>query len=420
MYMKKLLMAALILVSVTLNAQRPATKAEHDEDARVLKVLADAMPRDLENADMSERSYGSSNLSGTSGFHNDENFATRDIFEHQYTVSFEFAKAIPQLKEKIDRARAANDIKYLAGASICEIEFWVNASLTKDAMPYALSSLKKISTSYCSQAYRTEGEDEFTFLFFGNNWTVNSYSFNGEDNNGKPQKRYSLNTVLKNHPGTAIQSIMVYVKGHHDLADIILQQIDWKKISSLLGTGQIKDDESESDLKKYFAEKPISPVAGNNTLSFTYLDKDGKEQLFSVSSSGHDLSNCALLRNHNENPKVMGEAHIDFRITDDKNRNRLFHLSLPIIRTTGTVTATFQSDYDYDVMWRGNTDADHSFSPQTIEIQLTKWTPVGGFLEGTFSGTATISDHNDFSADKPVYTIRNGKFRIRRIADEMR
>lgn len=418
--MKKIVLFFSFFISLVTMAQRPATKAEQEEDARVLKVLADAMPRDIENADMSERSYGSSNLSGISGFHNDENFSTRDVFEHQYTVSFEFTKPVPQLREKVEKARAANDIKYLAGVSICEIEFWVNTSLAKDAMPYSLSPLKKINTSYCPQAYRTDGEDEFTFLFFGNNWAVNPYSFNAEDDNGKPQKRYSLNTVLKNHSGTVIQSIMVYVKSHHDLADIILQQIDWKKISGLLGTGQIKDDEDESDLKKYVVEKPITPVAGSNTLSFTYVDKDGKEQLFSISSSGHDLSNCALLRNHNENPKVMGEAHIDFRIRDDKNPNRLFHLSLPIIRTTGTVTATFQSDYDYEVMWRGNTDADHSFSPQTIEIKLTKWSPVGDFLEGTFSGTATISDHNDFSTDKPVYTIRNGKFRIRRIADEMR
>jgi hypothetical protein len=164
----------------------------------------------------------------------------------------------------------------------------------------------------------------------------------------------------------------------------------------------------------------VAPVAGNNTLSFTYIDKDGVEKQFSISSSKHDLTNCALLRNHNENPKVMQEAHIDFRIADDKDPNRLFHLSLPIIRTAGTVTATFESDYDYQVMWRGNTDASHSFSPATIEIQLLKWAPVGGFMEGTFSGTATMKNHNDFSSEKPVYTIKNGKFRIRRIPDEMR
>jgi len=150
------------------------------------------------------------------------------------------------------------------------------------------------------------------------------------------------------------------------------------------------------------------------------VDSNGHEKLFNATSTTHDLRNCALLRNHNENAKILQDAHMDLRIADGKDPNILFTISLPIIRSTGTVTATYQSDYDYQVMWRGNPDLNHSFSPGEMTISITKWAPVGDFIEGTFSGTATLSDHNDFSTEKPKYIIKNGKFRIRRIADEIR
>jgi hypothetical protein len=204
------------------------------------------------------------------------------------------------------------------------------------------------------------------------------------------------------------------------VADMMIQKIDWTKISNLISTGAITDNTDESTLKKYFAENQVAVVPGKNVISFTMVAEDGTSKDVVISSSKNDFSNSACLRNHNENPKVMQEAHIDFHITDEKDGNLLFMISLPIIRTTGTVTATYESGYDYQIMWRGNTDANHSFSPESIVINLTKWAPVGDFLEGTFSGTATLKDHNNFSTDVPKYIIKNGKFRLRRIKDEMK
>ncbi len=416
--MKLIFLSLFICTIGSLHAQRPATAAEKAEDARVIKILASAMPHDIEEApDPDERSFRGSDLSGVSGYYNDVNYATRDVFEHQYTISYQFTKAPDGLKEKVEAAKAKNDVAYLYNISSCDVEVYVNSNFT---MPYSLLPLKKLSTSYCPNVYRDAKGEKATFLFFGNNWSVKPSVTDGEDNKGKTEKRYSLATKLATHPGTDIQGIVVYVKGHSDIADLIIKKIDWQKISSLMGSGKIKDDESESELKKYMVEKPVKPVTGNNTLSFNYTDKDGKVKLFSISSSKHDLSNCAILRNRNENPKIMQDADITFRIADDKDPNKLFTLALPIVRTTGTVTATYQSDYDYKIMWRGNTDANHSFSATNIEIKLLKWAVVGDFLEGTFSGTATLNDHNDGSTEKPAFTITNGKFRIRRIADQMR
>lgn len=419
--MKLLCIVTSCFFSSLLFAQRPATQAETNEDARVLKILSEAMPHDLEDADLSERTSGSSNLGGISGFHSDANFATRDVFTHQYTISYQYTSKPPkELKEKIEAAKAKGDLLYVIGASQCDIEIWVNSNFTPDNYPYSLTPVRKINKAYCQQLYRDAAGSDFTFLYFGNRWDIKPNAYDAEDENGKPQKRYSLNATLKTHPGTDVQGIMIYVKGNADLADIILEKTDWQKIKSLIGTGKIKDDESESALKKYFIEKQVAPVAGNNSLSFTYVDAEGQEKQFTATSAAHDLRNCAQLRNHNENPKVLQDAHINFSIYDDKDPNILFNISLPVIRTTGTVTATYQSDYDYQVMWRGNPDVNHSFSPDEITINLTKWAPVGDFMEGTFSGTATISHHNDFSADKPKYIIKNGKFRIRRIADQIR
>ncbi len=416
--MKLIFLSFFICTIGSLHAQRPATAAEKAEDARVIKILASAMPHDIEEApEPDERSFRGNDLSGVSGYYNDVNYASRDVFEHQYTISYQFTKAPDELKEKVEAAKAKNDVEYLYNISSCDVEVYVNSNFT---MPYSLLPLKKISTSYCPNVYRDAKGEKATFLFFGNNWSVKPSVTDGEDNNGKTEKRYSLATKLTTHPGTDIQGIVVYIKGHSDIADLIIKKIDWQKISSLMGSGKIKDDESESELKKYMVEKPVKPVTGNNTLSFNYTDKDGKVKLFSISSSKHDLSNCAILRNRNENPKIMQDADITFRIADDKDPNKLFTLALPIVRTTGTVTATYQSDYDYKIMWRGNTDANHSFSATNIEIKLLKWAVVGDFLEGTFSGTATLNDHNDGSTEKPAFTITNGKFRVRRIADQMR
>ncbi len=418
--MKTTILVALTLFSFSAMAQRPATQAETAEDARVLKELSESMPHNFDGAMESERSFSSSNLSGLTGFHNNMNFATRDVFNHEYTATYEYTKAPTGLESKIEAAKAKNDLVYVVGASSCTIEIMVNSVPAPDNMHFAISNVKKINSPYCDQVYRDEAGREFTMMFFGKNWTLKPNSYVGTDPYGKDQTNYSIDARLKTHPGTEIQGIYVCLQGNADLVDIIMKNVNWQKIAALIGTGKITDATTQTTLKKYMVEKPVAPVVGENTLSFTYTDANGVEKLFSITSTKHDRSNCAILRNHNENPQVMESAHMDLYVDDDKDHARSFMLSLPIIRTTGSIDADFQSDYDYEVMWRGNTDANHSFNPENIHIVLSKWAPEGDFLEGTFSGTATIKDHNDFSTEKPKFTIKNGKFRIRRIKDEMK
>ncbi|MFN8252974.1 MAG: hypothetical protein U0V75_13990 [Ferruginibacter sp.] len=417
--MKQVIFFALaIFFAGSLQAQRPATTAETAEDARVLNILSQSMPHEIDGwLDEGERSFGISSLTGITGFYNNMNFATRDIFDHQYTITYRLVNASDALKQKAANAKTENDFAELESASRCEINILVNAAENQvnTAAPFT-----KLNLPFCSQAYRDAAKKECTVLYFGNNWTLNPSAETVEDGRGRIYKNYFISTKLKNTIGTVIQSIQVIIKCNSEVADLMMSKINWNKINSLLGTGAFSDNTGETDLKKYFTEKPVANIPGKNTLSFTMIGEDGVAKEFAVSSSKIEFANSAILRNHNENPKVLQEAHIDFHIEDDKNPGMSFMMSLPIIRTTGKVTATFQSDYDYQVMWRGNTDANHSFSPGEIEIHLTKWAPVGDFLEGTFSGTATLKDHNNFSTQQPAFTIRNGKFRIRRIADQIK
>lgn len=427
---KRIFFFPALFLCISTAAQRPATRAEKEEDARVLKIIRAAMPKDLEEApDPEERSYNgiggnSSDLSGIDGFHNDMNFVTRDIFTHYYKADYNFKKLPAALADElnpvIEQARQKGDAASLEAAyriSNCSIIVSVNQYSTGNGIS-SYDPISKFSSPVSGMAYH-DSKGNSSIYYFGNAKPVLSAE-NEDGPNGGLIKKYHVDDKARLQTGTIIQTIAISIDAHPAIAAWMLKQIDIGKIKGLLGTGKFSDNESESELKKYFPEKPVAPVPGNNSLSFTYVDEKGNAKEFTINSSKHDLSNCAQLRNHNENPGILQEAHIDFRIQDDKDPNKLFTLSLPVIRTTGTVTATYQSDYDYQIMWRGNPDAGHSFTAETIEIKLLKWAPAGDFLEGSFEGTATISDHNDFSTEIPHYIIRNGKFRIRRIADQMK
>ncbi|MBY0537669.1 MAG: hypothetical protein K2P88_17565 [Chitinophagaceae bacterium] len=407
-----------LLTVASAYSQRPTTTQEKEEDARILKTLSAAMPKELQGAlEPAERSWGVSDLGGTSGFMSDMNFSTRNAFPHQYTIAYQYTKIPAGLEKKFEKAQLENNIEYLTGISNCEVEIYINEL---PAMKEVGSSFVKINNAYCQNAYRDSKAAEQTYLFFGPSWSVKSEAIAGEDVFGKPKTTYSLKASHPIHPGTEVQWIVVSISGHSDIADPIMSKIDWKSVAQLIGTGKFKDIEEETPLKKFTVENPIPPVQGNNTLSFTYTDESGKQKEFSISSSVHDRKNCVLIRNHHENRKVLEHAHTDFYIEDDRDHNQLFMMSLPIVRTTGTVTASFDSDYDYQIMWRGNPDNNHSFTASSVEITITKWAPVGGFIEGYFSGTATIKDHNNGTDELPTYTIKNGKFRIRRMPDELK
>ena len=399
----------ILFYTPALFAQRGTTKAEQEEDARVKKILSDAMPRELDRWEIEDESKPE----GITGFHNDMDFSKKDVFDHHYTISYKLTKASDELQKIIDAAKTANDFAGIMLASSCKITIQVNYD---DVACYSSSTpYKTFSSPYSTVAYRDAAKKECTLFFIGKGWTLTPTET--ETDNGK---EYCIQSKLNTMPGTIIQSIKITIESNAEVADMIIKKMDWEKINGLIGTGAIKEDMSETELKKYYPEKPVTPVTGNNFISFTMIAADGTSKDIVISSAKHDLSNGARLRNHHPNIKVLQDAHIDFNITDDKDPNLLFMLSLPVIRTTGTVTATEESDDNYQIMWRGNTDINHSFSPVSIEINLNKWAPPGDFLEGTFSGTATLKDHNDFSTEKPIYTIKNGKFKIRRITDEIR
>jgi len=429
--MKYRLLLLLLVTATLVLGQRPATKAEHDEDARVLKIISQAMPHDIEEApDPEERcdhgeGLSSSDLSGISGFYNNMNFVTRNTFEHQYKIDYQFTKIPAELAGKlntlVDEAKAKMDeasITLLDKLTHCNITIIVNSNYCSNA---GGSSFQKTNSPYTNTVF-TNGKGYNTVLFFGDKWKTAVKTEDHDGDNGGIVKKYAICGNASLAVGTVIQSIVVSVDGHPVMADYLMQKINWQAIKELLGTGKITDDVSQSDTKKFFAEKPVTPVPGANTVSFTYVDDNGNEKQFSASSSKHDLPNCAILRNHNENLQVMEYAKTECRLTDDKDNQKWFRIAIPVLRTTGTATATGQSNHDYEVEWSAMPGSEKNaqvLSPDNMEITITKWVSVGDFIEGTFSGTATSHDPADpLSSTLIKYTITNGKFRMRRIADE--
>lgn len=416
--MRKLIVLTSLFICSNTFAQRATTAAEKAEDARVLKIISSAMPHIIDNwEDEGERSFGESKLDGISGFYNNTNFATRDVFEHQYTITYRMVNASDAVKKEMEAAKDRNDFAYIESATQCQISVYINSS-NNDYK--ATTEFKKATSSYTNIFYKDEAGKQFNCYFFGNTWGYKPEAINYDDGYGNVYKEYVLQPKANNKIGTIIQSIQVVIKANAATADFFAKKINWESIKAMLGTGAVQDAVSETNLKKYFVEKPVKPIAGNNSLSFIYIDEDGKEKTFTATSTKHDLTNAAILRNHNENPKVLEKAEMNIRMMDDKDINKTFRISLPIIRTTGTVTATAETDYNYETMWRGSIDATTNFLPQNITIQLTKWPAIGDFIEGTFSGTATLKSQNDYSSEKPTVIIKNGKFKIRRIADQIK
>ena len=138
-------------------------------------------------------------------------------------------------------------------------------------------------------------------------------------------------------------------------------------------------------------------MLAGKTLSFTMIGEDGVAKSFSVSSSKIEFANSAILRNHNENPKSITGSTYRFSYRDDKTGYRVYDVAAHHPHH-GQGNSHLPERLRHGVMWRGNTDDNHSFSPDTIIINhLVKWKHLWEILEGTFSGTATLKDHNDFS-----------------------
>ncbi|MBS1510583.1 MAG: hypothetical protein JST86_07085 [Bacteroidetes bacterium] len=435
-----IIIASFLLLTPSSYAQRPSTKAEHDEDARVLQIISSSMPKDIAEApDPDERSNNgiggnSSDLSGISGFHNNMNFATRNTFEHYYKADYNFKKIPDELAAElnpiINQAKDKTDVASLEAIykiSNCTIIVSVN-QFNEGNEIHSFYPIAAFKSPYSNVAFRDNKGYE-TILFFGACKPVLS-SEDGEGPDGKPGKTYRVEDKAKLQIGTVIQTIAISIDAHPAIAAYMLKHMNVEKIKALLGTGKFSDDVTESELKKYFAEKPVKPVVpGMNGISFTYVDEAGREQQFSLQGaprpipSGGGIHDCSVLENHNENAKVLENAELRIDLAD-KKYEFIVNITVPIVRTTGEVTATYQSDHDYLVMWSANlvnSNKEHLILfPDEIHIKVTKWAPVGDFIEGTFYGTATSSDPKDPNGSPNTalkYTIKNGKFKMRRIED---
>jgi hypothetical protein len=130
--------------------------------------------------------------------------------------------------------------------------------------------------------------------------------------------------------------------------------------------------------------------------------------------------NTARVDQAHKNDKGEKDPVLKIDISDDKDQTITASMLIPIVNDTGTVVATYQSDYDNIISWIAGFEV-YRLSPQQITITITKWAAIGDFMEGTFSGTASLINNNKiYDSDNPPPTviIKNGRFRIKRVKDQ--
>ncbi|MBS1736081.1 MAG: hypothetical protein JSS98_05675 [Bacteroidetes bacterium] len=182
----------------------------------------------------------------------------------------------------------------------------------------------------------------------------------------------------------------------------------------------------KSVVKKAPAVKNIKPAAKNNenlnTLSYTLVDSKGISKEISITSASGKTGFFNAVRidriHTDENGEKQPITKADIHNQKNENINATFYV--PIIDKTATAVATYETDYNHTVGWHAAFDG-YRLSPQNIIIAITKWAAVGDFMEGTFSGTATLIKENtiyDNENPAPTCTIQNGKFRIKRVNDQ--
>jgi hypothetical protein len=175
--------------------------------------------------------------------------------------------------------------------------------------------------------------------------------------------------------------------------------------------------------------QPKTAVANNgitNSLSYTITEQNGNTREIIITSAAKAVNeqsgyfNTARVDLAHTDGDGKKEPVLKLDINNEKNQNISAAMMVPFVNDTGSAEITSQSNYDNLNTWVMHFDG-YRVSPQNIIITITKWAQVGDFMEGIFSGTASLVQENkmyDSDNPAPVVNIKNGKFRIKRVKDQ--
>lgn len=400
------------LTSVVSFAQegRPALEAETAEDERVKKIIQKAFPHDLPDWRVEDESK----TDGATWFH-DGGVAVKYPFGHGFSIRYVRQNVSEAEREKWRKVAVdVAGIQKMMDETECEIKVRVN-SFSSRLETDGTAPQRAIPAFDLALVGPHESR-----LAVGTGWMAKSETLEDQ------RMAYSLAApVNRTVPMTQIQTVLIEVKGSPTVLDYFLKNTDVAALRALVGQQKVvRPTVVASTVAR--GEKPLAkPVAGVNEIEFTLDGGDFQNRRIRLKHS--DQGEFGYLRNNHPNPGVTENAVTRILIQEDddfktKNKSGFLDITIPFIRKTGEFTvypgaekASFAGGIN---CWDG---CEYSFDADGLKVSITRYDPVGGFIEGTFTGEVKVvykaSQPLDNDQKKRPNAHITGRFKVRRKAD---
>lgn len=413
--MKKRILFFLYLISSVgvrvLYAQegRPALAAETTESQRIKTIIKDAFPHDLENWQIEDESK----TDGETWFH-DGGMAAKTPFTHEFKIIYTRKNISDAEREKwkkiaVDEA----GIQKMMDETQFEVQVLVNSFRLE-------FTSKKIQNKVLSPFNLVFVGQHGAKLLMGNGWKITK----DEDLEDGGRRDYVVETSInRSLPMTQIQTIQIETSGSPEVLDFFLKNIKIKDIQALIGQNKITHITNNQSV---ISEKAfLKPLEGKHIIEFTLNGGDFSNRTFKLKHSAE--GEFGYLNNFHPNPNITDNAVTRILIQEDddfttKNKTGFLDITIPFIRRTGKFEiypnaekATFAGGIN---CWDG---CEYSFDAEKMVINISKYDPVGGYIEGTFEGEVKVRYKVNQPIDneqkyRPEAQIK-GKFKVHRKAD---
>jgi hypothetical protein len=383
---------------------RPALPAETAEDARVKQALRDALPHALPRWTVESES----NLDGVTGFHNGSQAVT-EPFTHQFKISYAYQPTDAERAKWQAAPATAAAIQQMLEETSCEVTVDVNRF--EQAIDAAAPADTRVRPPFAQAVSDAHG----AWLLLGP-WAL------GAPERGDATVSYRA-TAARNRsvPASQIQTVVLAITGSPRVVDFVLAHTDVAALAAMVGQNRMAAPARTGPASP---ERPLAaPAPGENLVTFTLDGGEFRQRTIRLKPSAQ--GQFGYLNNFYPDPAVTENAVTRVLAAEDddfttKTKTGFLDMTMPLVRQTGTFEVTPdnpKTTLDGGVnCWDG---CEWSFGAQKLTVTVTRYDPVNGFIEGTFSGTVTLK----YKASEPVdhrettATLTAGAFRVRRRAD---
>lgn len=390
---------------------RPALESETAEDHRVKKIIQKAFPHDLPDWRVDDESK----TEGVTWFH-DGGSAVKSPFGHGFFIRYVRQNVSEAEKEKwrkvaVDMA----GIQKMQDETECEIKVRVNGFSSR--LETDGTATKRTVPSFDLVLV---GPHE-SRLAMGTGWTSKSEMLDDQ------RMAYSWAAPLnRTVPMTQVQTVILELKGSPAVLDYFLKNMDVAALRALIGQQNVNSLTATANAGAKVVEKPLTkPLPGLNEIEFTLNGGDFQNRLIRLKHSAQ--GEFGYLRNNHPNPAITENAVTRILVQEDddfktKNKSGFLDITIPFIRKTGEFEVYPNAEKASFVggvnCWDG---CEYSFDADRLKVSITRYDPVGGFIEGTFAGEVKVvykaSQPLDNDQKKRPNAQIDGRFKVHRQAD---